>query len=71
MLMTRAYQQERAGVVSNVGYLQVVLATLWGLLVFGDVPDALAWLGGGLIVGSTLLQGRASPPRSPYPHRPG
>jgi drug/metabolite transporter (DMT)-like permease len=37
-----------------LSYLQVAFAALWGVLVFGELPDAFAVLGGGLVVGSAL-----------------
>jgi len=53
--LTRGLSLERAGRASAVGYLQVVLAMIWGAAFFGEVP-ALATLGGAaLIVGCTAL----------------
>lgn len=48
---------------TTLSYLQVVFATLWGALVFGESPDALAVLGGSLVIGSALWLAR-SPPRT-------
>ena len=53
--LTRGLSLERAGRASAVGYLQVALAVLWGMVLFGEVPG-LATLGGAaLIVGGTVL----------------
>jgi len=41
-----------------LSYLQVVFAALWGLLVFGDQPDELTILGGGLVIASSLWVAR-------------
>ncbi len=53
--MTRGLSLERAGRASAVGYLQVALAVLWGLVGFGEVPELTTLLGAGLIIGGTLL----------------
>ena len=42
-----------------LSYLQIVFAVGWGFLVFGQTPDALAFLGGALVVGSALWLARA------------
>ena len=42
-----------------LSYLQIVFAVGWGFLVFGQTPDALAFLGGALVVGSALWIARA------------
>lgn len=52
--MTRGLQMERAGRATAVGYLQIVFAAAWGVLFFGEVPDAWSVAGAVLIVGSTL-----------------
>jgi drug/metabolite transporter (DMT)-like permease len=52
--MTRGLQMERAGRATAVGYLQIVFAAAWGILFFGEVPDAWSVAGAVLIVGSTL-----------------
>lgn len=52
--MTRGLQLEPAGRASSTGYLQVVLAAIWGALFFDEVPDGLAMAGSLLIVGATL-----------------
>ena len=56
--MTRGLQLEAAGRATSVGYLQIVFAAVWGLLVFGEVPDAWSLAGAGVIVASTLLLAR-------------
>lgn len=61
MGLTLGLQQERAGRATSVGYLQIVFATGWGILVFGDTPEPLAILGAAIIVSATLLLARARP----------
>lgn len=44
-----------ASTVAPLQYLEIVSATLLGFYVFGDIPDALTWMGIALIVGSGLF----------------
>lgn len=52
--MTRGIALTPAGRASAVGYLQVVLAALWGALIFDEIPDRMTIGGAALIVGATL-----------------
>ncbi|NJD20224.1 MAG: DMT family transporter [Gemmatimonadetes bacterium] len=63
VFLTWGFRLERAGRASAVGYLQIVLAALWGWLLFSDVPDAWTWVGAAVIVGCTLLLVRLHPVR--------
>lgn len=63
LYMTRGLQLERAGRATAVGYLQIVFAAAWGVLFFGEVPDAWAVGGALLIVGSTLALVRGGRPQ--------
>lgn len=58
LFLTHGLHREQAGRALSVGYLQVVFAFVWGLLVFGTVPDAWSLTGAALIVGSVLLVAR-------------
>jgi drug/metabolite transporter (DMT)-like permease len=58
LCMTRGLSLEPAGRAMAVGYLQIVFATVWGLLFFSERPDALSAVGAFLIIGSTALLGR-------------
>ncbi len=58
LFLTHGLHREKAGRAMSVGYLQVVFAFVWGLLVFGTVPDAWSLGGALLIVGSVLLIAR-------------
>ena len=53
-----------ANVVSPFQYFQLLGAVAVGWLVFSDLPDALTWVGAGVIVGSGLFLGwsQARPP---------
>jgi len=53
--LTRGLSLERAGRASAVGYLQVALAVLWGVLFFGEVPPLATLAGAALIIGGTVL----------------
>jgi drug/metabolite transporter (DMT)-like permease len=52
--LTRGLVLEQAGRATSIGYLQIVFAAFWGLVVFGEVPAPLSITGAVLIVLSTL-----------------
>lgn len=53
--MTRGLQQETAARATTAGYLQVVFAGVWGVLILGERPSGWTLVGAALIVGSALL----------------
>ena len=61
--MTRGLQAESAVRATTTGYLQIVFAIAWGVLVLGEHPSP--WMLGGavIIVGSALVLA--------FGHRPG
>jgi drug/metabolite transporter (DMT)-like permease len=59
VFVTRALKVEKAGRVMAVGYLQIVFAAFWGLLLFAEAPDLWTWVGALMIIGATLLMGRS------------
>jgi drug/metabolite transporter (DMT)-like permease len=65
VFVTNALQLEKAGRVMAVGYLQIVFAAVWGLLVFREVPDHWTALGALVIIVSTFLMGRSHPVATP------
>ena len=65
VFVTKALQVEKAGRVMAVGYLQIVFAAVWGLLVFKEVLDLWTGLGAAIIIGSTFLMGRLHPVATP------
>lgn len=48
--ITQGFKLETAGRASSVTYLQIVLAYTWGVLFFGEYPNALSILGALLVV---------------------
>lgn len=67
--LIRALTVAEAGAVAPFGYAGVVFSTLWGLAVFGEVPDAVALFGALVIVGAGVYvwhretrAGRVMPP---------
>jgi drug/metabolite transporter (DMT)-like permease len=58
VMMTRGLKHERAGKAMAVAYLQIVFATLWGVLFLGEIPDL--WVAGGavLVIAGTWATGR-------------
>lgn len=65
VFVTKALQAEKAGRVMAVGYLQIVFAAVWGLVVFGEVPDHWTATGALIIIVSTFLMGRFHPVAAP------
>ncbi|MCV2868226.1 DMT family transporter [Defluviimonas sp. WL0002] len=54
MAMTYALTFAPSSTLAPLHYLEIVTATLFGYLVFGDFPGGLTWAGIGVIVGSGL-----------------
>ena len=53
-MLIKAMELERASFLSPLGYAQLVWATLFGFLIFGDFPDPGALVGMAIIVASGL-----------------
>lgn len=54
-LITKAYLIAPAPHVAGLEYALLIFAALWGWVLWGEAPDALAWAGIALIVGSGAL----------------
>ena len=54
MLGVYAYRSAPASTLAPLQYLEIVSATILGWSVFGDLPDALKWLGIAIIIASGL-----------------
>lgn len=63
-LLIKAFDHAPATFLAPLGYAEMVTALLFGFLAYGDLPDALAWLGIGVIVGAgvavSLWEGRGA-----------
>jgi drug/metabolite transporter (DMT)-like permease len=57
--LTFAYHHARVGKVAVFSYLHVLFALVVGFVVWGERPDVLSFVGGGLIVGAAVLAHRA------------
>lgn len=53
--ISQAYRVAEAAVVAPFEYVAIPLAVLWGVLVFDEWPDAVAWIGIALIAGAGLF----------------
>jgi len=53
-LSVYAYRAAPASVLAPIQYFEIVSATLFGWLVFGDFPDPIKWLGISIIISSGL-----------------
>ena len=53
--LTKGIHLLEAGTASAIGYVQVVLAFVWGVLFLGDPVDGLSLIGAALVVSSVLL----------------
>lgn len=56
MCITSAYTHAPAKVISVYDYTQVIFATMWGLICFGEVPDILSIFGYVIIIGIALFK---------------
>ena len=65
--LTRAFQSAELSALQPFAFLQLVWATLLGLVVFSEQPDLWLWLGAGLIVFSATWIGRQEVRRSRSP----
>ncbi len=54
LALIRSFSIAEASSVAPFGYAGIVLATFWGIVLYGEYPDALTILGAGIIVGAGL-----------------
>jgi len=59
VFLTLAYHRAPAAQISIWGYNHVLFSLIIGLVVWGERPDLLMYLGGALIVAAALLNRRA------------
>lgn len=55
LFLVFAFRKAPASVLAPLQYLEIVAATIFGYLVFGDFPDALKWLGITIIIASGMF----------------
>ena len=54
-LIGQAYRRCEAATIAPFEYVALVLAIIWGITLWGEWPDAMAWLGIVMILGSGLF----------------
>lgn len=54
LLVGEAYRHSDATALAPFQYFEILTATALGFLIFGDFPDALTWVGVGIILGSGI-----------------
>ena len=54
MLIVHAVRRVGASIVAPFQYMEIISATLLGLVIFGDFPDPVTWIGVGIIIGAGL-----------------
>lgn len=54
VLITYAFSKAEASLLAPLQYLEIVGATVFGFIVFGDFPDALTWLGTAIILAAGI-----------------
>lgn len=71
--IARAMQHAEASLIAPFNYWQIVGSSLFGLLVFGEVPDAFVWIGAAVIVvaGAAMAWQEARPRRGDAPKTGG
>jgi S-adenosylmethionine uptake transporter len=54
LLIAHAYRLASIGILAPFQYVEIIGATILGLVIFNDFPDAMTWLGIIIIVGSGM-----------------
>ncbi len=55
LLIVLAYSKADASLVAPLAYTQIIMATLYGFLLFGDAPALSTWIGIGIIMASGVF----------------
>jgi len=55
LCLNQALKEGDTSLVSPVDYIRLVWAALIGYLAFGEVPDAMTWIGGAMICGGAVF----------------
>ena len=64
LAVTRAFALWDASAVMGVDFVRLPIAAVLAWFIFGEAPSLWAWLGGGVIVSSTMLSARHSAQKS-------
>lgn len=56
--MTRGLHREKAAKATNISYMNVLFSVIWGILIWGDLPDILTIIGTLFIAVSVFLANR-------------
>lgn len=54
LMLIRALSMAEAGLLAPFNYVSLIFAVIWGLVLFGEVPDALTLLGALVIAGAGI-----------------
>lgn len=54
LMVVKAFQRAQSSLLAPFQYLEIVSGTIFGLLLFGDFPDPVKWIGIAVIVASGL-----------------
>ena len=54
LLVVYAYRLASIGILAPFQYVEIIGATILGLIIFGEFPDAVTWAGVAIIVGSGM-----------------
>ena len=52
--LAQAFREAEATAILPADFLRLIWASLWGFVFFGEVPEALVWVGGAMIFGATI-----------------
>ncbi len=53
--ISQAYRLCEAAIIAPIEYVALILAVFWGVAIFNEWPDGVAWTGIALILSSGLL----------------
>ena len=54
--VTAAYRHAPAKEISVFDYSQIIYASLWGMLIFGELPDVMSIIGYVIIIGAAVMR---------------
>jgi drug/metabolite transporter (DMT)-like permease len=58
LFMTRGLHREKAAKATNISYINVLFSVIWGILIWGDLPDMLTIIGTLFIAASVFQANR-------------